>query len=211
FIQNRMTVDEKRGAYVQTDIPWCLSEDDFFTSEKFIRVTLLKRNIAVYIWEAHGTVYMGKRYDPDARAIPGQPSTNRGKVLHVTADAITLHNASEWQAEDDSTVEPGTYFYQDRLAQMTEFSGTSPVRGISEDEAQEDLSLKATGWCRVYVRRNSAFRAGHVAFAFELDNGNWCVGGLENRWPSPISPPGANGYWVKYVSPDQINGSFLHN
>jgi|GEM_PF-2015373 len=210
WIQTRVTIDRQRGGYVHTDIPWCLSYQDYIENEKYIRVTFLRRNLSVLIWEANGTIYMGKRYKDPAYAIPGDASTNRSKVLRVTDDSISLHNATESQIRE-ADGEVGQYFYDEDLAKAERVAPNLPIAGLKEAEIDDDLSMEASGWIRIYVRRASAGGAGHVGFAFKLDTGNWCVGGMENRWGTPIAPPSATGYWVKQVRPDQVNASFLNN
>jgi hypothetical protein len=55
------------------------------------------------------------------------------------------------------------------------------------------------GRARVYVRRLGAHRAGHVGWAFQLENGNWEAGGVERG--GIITPPVVDGFWSE-VLPD---------
>ena len=49
------------------------------------------------------------------------------------------------------------------------------------------------GRARVYNRRHGAHGAGHVAWAFLVEDGLWEVGAVEKG--GTITPPGRSGYW----------------
>jgi len=50
-----------------------------------------------------------------------------------------------------------------------------------------------SGLARVYNRRTGAHGAGHVGWAFQVEDGLWEAGAVERG--GTITPPGRSGYW----------------
>lgn len=52
----------------------------------------------------------------------------------------------------------------------------------------------------VFCRRSGANGLGHIGWGFNLPNGMWVVGSMENPSGQPFEPTGWTGFWYKEVA-----------
>ncbi len=59
-----------------------------------------------------------------------------------------------------------------------------------------------SGMAVVYLRPDGAEGMGHVGWGYNLPNGQWMVGAVENLhgWWGPYTPPGQTDFWHRLVS-----------
>ncbi len=175
-------------------IPHCTSMVEFEIYTKYLQIKLLSSHRYVRVWEHNGKIHYGTEWSATAKLVPGDADVGgytNDKVLVVGPDGLGMRN------------------YGDERA-----AATKPTKSAGEwskiAPGKDEMTLRYSGYCRVYVRRNSAFGAGHTGFAFALPNGRWAVGAVENPKGMPIVSPGETGFWSLVCNAADVDAYFTN-
>ena len=178
-------------------IPYCTSILDFEFYTKYIEIRLLSSHRYIRVWEQDSKIHYGTEWSSTAKLVPGDADVSgytNNKVLAVGPNGIGMRNyGDDWAADTKATKSGG------------ELSGWSKIA-----PGKDEMSLRYSGYCRVYVRRNSAAGAGHTGFAFAMPNGQWTVGAVENPQGLPIASPGDTGFWSTICSAADVDAYFTN-